>query len=186
MLGTPAAPILETARLRLRGWRSDDILQYSNLVGDPDTARFITRTGKPYTSAQAWAEVAFFVGHWQMLGYGMFVVEERGSGDFLGRVGALQPPGWPALEVAWALCRSSRGQGFATEAAEAAIEWAFQNLDTERIISVIHSENQASQSVAKRLGESRTSEQFSPFGEPCDVWEVIRIEWEGRRRAREL
>lgn len=177
MLGTPAAPVLETARLRLRGWRSDDILQYSNLVGDPDTARFITRTGKPYNSSQAWAEVAFFVGHWQMLGYGMFVVEERDSGDFLGRVGALQPPGWPALEVAWALAPSSRGKGFATEAARAAIAWLFRGLGIDRVISVIHPDNHPSQSVAMRLGEDRSNEQFSPFGEICDVWQVTRATW---------
>lgn len=177
MLGTPAAPIVETPRLRLRGWQPDDFLPYAALVRDPDTARFITRTGEPYSSSQAWAEVAFFIGHWQLLGYGMFVVEERESKKFLGRVGALHPPGWPALEVAWALDPSSRGNGFATEAAKAAIDWSFQALEIARVISVIHPENHASLRVATRVGEHRTDEQFSPFGEPCDVWQVTRQIW---------
>ena len=177
MLWTPAAPALETPRLKLRGWRPGDFEAYAQLLADPASARFITRTGEPYSRPQAWAELCFFAGHWQMLGYGMFVVEERLSGSFLGRVGALHPEGWPGYEIAWALTSTARGKGYATEAAKAAIAWSFESIGVDRIISVIHPHNEASQRVAERLAEQRTGERFSPFGEACDIWQLSRSDW---------
>lgn len=186
MRATPAAPTLETARLVLRGWQAGDFEPYSRLVSDPDAARFITRRGQPCTAPEAWAEIAFFIGHWQLLGYGMFVVEDRDTGSFLGRVGALQPPGWPGFEVAWALTPEARGCGYAAEAAEAVIEWS-ATFGITRIISIIHPENVSSQRLARRLGERRSGEQFAPFGEPCDIWEAFPpLQRDGRPVKRRL
>lgn len=178
MIATPDAPTIETARLRLRGWKSEDFEPYATMLADIETARFITRRGRPYSEAEAWAETAFLVGHWQLLKYGMFVVEERRSGAFVGRVGPIQPRGWPGLEVAWALSPNNRGRGYATEAAGAVVRWCFETLSAARIVSIIHRENLASQAVAKRLGERLTEQHFSPFKEPCDVWELERRDWE--------
>ena len=72
---------------------------------------------------------------------------------------------------------SARGKGYATEAAKAAIDWSFDTLALDRIISVIHPENEASRRVAERLGEQRTEEKFSPFGECCDIWQISRKDW---------
>jgi RimJ/RimL family protein N-acetyltransferase len=168
------APTLQTERLILRGWRAEDFEPYARLLADPETARFITRARRPATRAQAWAEMAFFAGHWQLRGFGMFVVEARGSGEFLGRAGPIRPEGWPSVEIGWALAPHARGQGYATEAAAAAIGWAFERLGVDRLISVIHPDNAASRRVAERLGERRTADSFAPFGEPCDIWEVKR------------
>jgi RimJ/RimL family protein N-acetyltransferase len=177
LLGTPAAPTLATPRLRLRGWRPDDFAPYAAMLADPGTARFITRKGQPYGEREAWAETAFLVGHWQLLGYGMFVVEERAGGAFLGRVGPLRPKGWPGFEIAWALAPAARGKGYALEAARAATAWAFERFAPDRIVSVIDPRNIASRRVAERLGERRTSERFAPFGIPCDIWEISREDW---------
>ncbi len=181
---TPAAPKLETRRLILRGWHEDDLDAYARMMADPDTARFITRGGRAYDERQSWSEAAFLIGHWQLLGYGMFVVEERATGDFVGRVGPLQPKGWPGFEIAWAIAPAARGRGYASEAAEAAIDWSFRSFELERVISIIHDLNVASRRVAEKLGETQTSEQFSPLGEPCQVWEIDRRTWQaGRGRA---
>lgn len=153
------------------------------MLADADTARFITREGRPYSERRSWAEFVFLTGHWQVLGYGMFVVEERETGRFIGRVGALQPMGWPGLEVAWAMVPSARGKGYATEAATAVVDWVFCRFDFDRIISVIDPRNTPSQRVAQRLGERRTTETFAPFAEPCDVWEISRSEWYEARGA---
>jgi RimJ/RimL family protein N-acetyltransferase len=186
--GTPAqsctecrAPSLETLRLVLRGWRPEDLEPYSKLLSDPATARFITRRGRPYGFAEAWAEIAFLIGHWHLRGFGMFVVEEKASGRFVGRVGALRPEGWPGLEIAWALMPDACGQGYATEAAGAAVEWAFRELPVDRVISVIHPANGRSRRVAERLGARRTDEQFAPFAEPCNVWEIKTVTSRGWR-----
>lgn len=176
-LGSPAAPTLKTPRLILRGWRPEDVAPYAAMLAHPETARFITRQGRPYSEAEVWREAALIIGHWQLLGHGLFVVEERATGAFLGRVGALEPPGYPDFEIAWSLTPAARGKGYATEAAGAAIDWAFATFPLERIISLIHPLNTASQRVAERLGERRTAEQFTPFQEPCDIWEMRREYW---------
>jgi RimJ/RimL family protein N-acetyltransferase len=175
--GTAAAPVIETPRLRLRGWRPQDLAPYAAMLADPETARFITRRGRPYCERESWNEVAWFIGHWQLLGFGMFVVEARVGDFFLGRVGALHPPGWPAVEIGWALTPAARGQGIAIEAARAVLDWTFERFDLARIVSLIDPRNAPSQSVALRLGERRTAERFAPFGEPCDIWELRREEW---------
>lgn len=172
-----ATPTLETPRLILRGWGPGDFAPYAAMLADPETARFITRKGRPLSEGEAWAEIAFFIGHWQLLGHGMFVVEARAGGAFLGRVGALHPPGWPGLEIAWALAPAARGQGYAGEAARAAIGWAFESFAPERIVSVIDPANAASRRLAERLGERRTAETFAPFGTSCEIWEVRRRDW---------
>ena len=181
MLGTPAAPTLETPRLILRGWRVEDLEPYAEMLADPGTARFITRWGEPYARAQVWSEMAFLIGHWQMLGHGLFVVEERATGAFLGRVGSLAPPTWPGFEIAWGLARHATGKGYAQEAARAAIDWAFETFALDRIVSIIHPDNLASQRVATRVGERRTDERFTPFEDRCDIWELRREDWQGQR-----
>jgi len=176
-LVTPAAPTLETDRLILRGWRPDDFEPHAALLADDETARFITAKGRALTEAEAWSETVWLVGHWQMLGYGIFVVEERSTGAFVGRVGPLHPPWWPAFEIAWSLAPGARGRGYAAEAARAAIGWSFDTLPLERIVSIIDPRNIASRNVALRVGERRTGESFTPFRDPCDIWEICRDDW---------
>jgi RimJ/RimL family protein N-acetyltransferase len=176
---TPDAPILETARLILRGWRSEDFAPYAAMLANPETARFITYKGEPLSEAQVWGEMAYFIGHWQLLGCGMFVVEERLTGAFLGRIGPLRPEGWPGFEIAWGLTAEARGKGYAVEAARAAIDWSFRTFPLDRIVSIIHPQNLASQRVAEKVGERRTEASFTPFREPCDIWELRREDWRG-------
>jgi RimJ/RimL family protein N-acetyltransferase len=181
-LGTPAAPTIQTERLILRGWQPEDLEPYAAMLADDETARFITGQGRGLSRLEAWHETVWLIGHWQLLGYGMFVVEERSTGAFMGRVGPLHPPSWPALEIAWSLAPAARGRGYATEAAAAAIGWTFEVLGPERIVSIIDPRNGASRAVAERVGERLTDERFTPFREPCEVWELRRDDWSARSR----
>jgi RimJ/RimL family protein N-acetyltransferase len=176
-LGAPAAPTLETERLVLRGWRPEDFGPYAVMLADDGTARFITRQGRALSEEEAWNETVWPIGHWQLLGYGMFVVEERSTGAFLGRVGPLRPPFWPGFEIACPVAPAARGKGYATEAARAAIDWSFATFPLDRIVSTIDPRNGAIQSVAERLGERRIGERFTSFRDPCDVWEMRREGW---------
>ena len=109
-------------------------------------------SGHPLNRAQSWAEVAVHIGHWQLRGYGQWALERKEDGASIGRAGLWNPPGWPGLEVGWKLARHAWGQGYATEAGRASIEWTWENLDAPELISIIHPGNAASIRVAERLG----------------------------------
>ncbi|MFN2530409.1 MAG: GNAT family N-acetyltransferase [Pyrinomonadaceae bacterium] len=143
---------LETERLFLRMFRDDDFPAYAEMSADEEVMRFLG--GKKLTPLEAWRHMAFLVGHWHLLGYGPWAVEEKSTGKFIGRVGLLNPPGWPGFEIGWTLARPSWGKGYAIEAAQKALTYAFKVLDKKHVISLIHPDNKASIRVAERLGEN--------------------------------
>src|SRR4051812_36719272 len=152
-------PTIETPRLILRQWRSEDIAPYTAMLSDPATARFITVDGKPVEDIlTGWRHTVVMAGHWAIHGAGMFAVEERHSGKFVGRVGPWFPPTWPEFEVGWGIAKEFRGQGYASEAAGAALDWAFASFELARVIHCIDRENAASQGVARRLGAGKERE----------------------------
>lgn len=142
---------LETARLRLRPFELADLDAYARLCADAETMRYIG-PGVPLSRADAWRSMAQLLGHWQLRGYGQWAVEEKASSAFLGRVGLHYPEGWPVLEVGWLIDRARWGDGLATEAGLAAMQFAFERLNLKRISSVIRPENRASIRVAEKLG----------------------------------
>lgn len=167
-------PVLETGRLRLRQWREADIAPNTAMLADPVSGRFITADNKPITDAfVGWRNAAIMAGHWALHGVGMFVVEEKQSGRFAGRVGPWSPTGWPGFEVGWGIARDFRGKGYAVEATRAAIDWVFSTFEIDRIIHCIDRENIASQAVARRLGASKEHE-IDLFGHLADVWATSR------------
>lgn len=123
------------------------------MYADPEVMRFL-EDGAPLDRAAAFRSMAVHLGHWLLRGYGQWVLEERATGAFVGRAGLWQPEGWPGLEVGWALDRGSWGLGYATEAGRAAIDYAFNVLQADEVISLIRPENTASIKVAERLGET--------------------------------
>ena len=106
---------LETERLKLRMWRESDLDDYAELTADPLVMRYLQPGKPPFTRADAWRSMAFFMGHWQMRGYGHWAVEEKASGRMIGRIGFLNPEGWPGFEIGWTLARQAWGKGYATE-----------------------------------------------------------------------
>ena len=91
----PAMHRLATARLDLRMFREDDLDAYADMCADEEVMRFIG-VGGAVGADVAWRQMALFVGEWSLHGYGMWAVEERASGRLIGRVGFLNPHGWPA------------------------------------------------------------------------------------------
>jgi RimJ/RimL family protein N-acetyltransferase len=163
-------PIVETERLILRPWRSADIAPNTAMLSDPDTARFITPDRKPVTDAlSGWRNAAIMAGHWALYGAGMFVVEEKSSRLFTGRVGPWFPPSWPGFEVGWGIAKEFRGKGYAVEAARAAIDWAFANFEIAQVIHSIDPMNLASQGVARRVGAVKDG-KAELFGHVVDLW----------------
>ena len=143
--------ILETPRLLLRMWRNDDFATYEKMCADPEIMKYLG--GRVFDRLEAWRHMAFLVGHWELRGYGHWAVEEKESGKFVGRLGFLNPEGWPGFELGWTLAREAWGKGYATEGARRALDYAFNDLDKDHVISLIHPENKNSIRVAERLGE---------------------------------
>jgi RimJ/RimL family protein N-acetyltransferase len=142
---------LETDRLIMRMWRTDDFEPYLELCSDLEVMRFLG--GKALDRYECWKHMGFMVGHWHLLGFGPWAVEEKATGSFVGRVGFLHPEGWPGFELGWTLSRKFWGRGYASEAARRALQYAFEELDKDHVISLIDPLNTNSIKVAERLGE---------------------------------
>jgi RimJ/RimL family protein N-acetyltransferase len=165
---------LETERLLLREWRESDFESYAEICADPDVMRYLN--GSPLTRLDAWRQMAFLIGHWHLRGYGHWAVEGKASGRLIGRLGFLNPEGWPAFEIGWTLGKASWGKGYATEGARAALDYAFTELDRDHVISLIHPANRASIAVAERLGESYEGET-ELMGIPVSIYGISRERW---------
>ena len=142
---------LETDRLYLRMFRESDLDAYAEMCADPEVMKYLGPG--PMNRSEAWRNMALVVGHWALRGFGLWAVEERSSGELVGRVGCWRPEGWPGMEIGWTLRRASWGQGFATEAAKAALRYAFNVLGQKHVISLIHPDNTPSIRVARRIGQ---------------------------------
>lgn len=141
---------VETSRLVLRPFSAADHPAYARITADGETMRFIGE-GKPNTEGSAWRTIMVFLGHWEMLGYGMWAVTLK-DGTLIGQAGFIDVHGWPGFELAYLLGREHWGKGYAFEAAQAAHRIAFEELKKERVISLIRPANAASIKLATRLG----------------------------------
>ena len=149
-------PVLETERLLLRMLEESDFEEYAAIHADPEVTRFTTRTHMD--RIDTWRHLAMIVGHWQLRGFGMWGVFERDSGRLAGRVGFYHPAGWPDFELGWTMGRASWGKGYAPEAARACVEYAFDVMGRDHLISLIDPENVASIRVAEKIGETLEGE----------------------------
>lgn len=147
-----SVPILHTRRLVLRGFAQDDFEPFADIVSDPEVVRYLDN-GAPLSREDCWRGMALFIGHWHLRGYGWWAVEDRRTGEFLGRIGLYNPEGWPGIEVGWLLRRDVWGAGLATEGATAAIKFAFDVVGAGHVISLIDPRNARSIRVAEKIGE---------------------------------
>ena len=146
-------PELTTERLLMRGWRDEDLGSWSRVCSDDEVMRRLGRDGA-LTAADAWRDMAMLAGHWALKGFGHWALEDRVTGELVGRAGLLRPPDWPDLEVGWTIERARWGEGLAGEAARAAVLWAEAELGARHVISLIKEDNLRSRRVAEKLGET--------------------------------
>ena len=170
-------PEIVTPRLRLRAWREGDVEGMAVIYSNPEVVRYL----RPLDLEGTRQQLLRFVDHWQEHGFGLWAVEERGSGRLIGRIGLAHHDDWTASahdsEVGWTLDRSTWGQGLATEGGSAALRFGFETQRMERIISIAHNENVASQRVMEKLGLRREGE--TDWRENPVAWYAIsRSEWE--------
>ncbi len=135
----------------LREWRDEDAEAFAAMSADPALTEFLLPPSPDW--------VARARRHWDEQGFGQFVVELPGECPFIGAIG-LDQLRWavafaPAVEVAWRLARPYWGQGYATEAARAALEDGFFRLGFAEIVAFTSVGNRRSRRVMERLGMSR-------------------------------
>lgn len=162
------APILTTARLRLRGHSRSDLDRLCDLMGS-DHARFM---GGPMPRKDAWRWLASEVAMWDLMGHGAWGIEAS-DGRFIGQVGLLKPPHFPEVEIGWTLLPEAEGKGYAFEAASAALAWAWDQ-GFETLVSYITPENTRSRALAGRLGATLDPDAPRPDGETPEETIVYR------------
>jgi len=150
-------PTIQTQRLRLRPHTASDLPASCKLWADPIVVRHTL--GKPATPEEVWSRLLRYRGSWSLLGYGYWAVEELATGAFVGEVGLsnlhrdITPPVGDIPEIGWSLLPEHHGKGYATEAAQAVLDWAATPpLPAPRISCIIHTDNAASLHVATKLG----------------------------------
>jgi len=172
---------LLTDRLRLRPVRGEDFEAWAAFCADPVAMHHL---GGVQPRPVAFRSLLAVVGAWHVQGFSFFSVFERASGRWVGRVGPWMPEGWPGTEVGYSLARSAWGQGYATEAAAACIDWAVDQLGWTDIVQTIAPDNLASQAVARRLGATLRGpcRLPAPYEDlPSQLWGQTREQWRKHR-----
>ncbi|MFQ3231374.1 GNAT family N-acetyltransferase [Reinekea sp.] len=170
-------PVLETQRLRLREFKATDKEAFAALNASPEFSRYFGN-GEPIGRLDSWKVMAMIAGHWQLYGFGFWLVEEIETKKLVGRIGIWHPDGWPGTEIGWGISPEFWGKGYAKEAALAAMKWGFENLAVDELISVIHPENKASKNLALAVGESYSHNE-DVFGKPSEIYKITRVDFMG-------
>ena len=154
-------PQLETQRLVLREHRLLDFPYLEKIWADPKVVEHIT--GEPSTSQQSWTRFLTYVGHWPVMGFGIWAVEEKSTASYIGHLGfanfqrGLEKIG-DKPEAGWVLSSHVHGKGYATEGMTAALKWAQDGLPSKEIACIINVGNVASIRVAEKCGFKRTGQ----------------------------
>ena len=144
--------MIETARLRMRSWRDDDVTPFQAICSDPDV---MATLGPPLDMDATATRIAWMRAHEAEHGHCFWAVERQSDARLIGWCGVIRGDMYPVadmVEIGWRLARDCWGLGFATEAARAAANWAFANLPDEEVRAITWRGNVRSRAVMERLG----------------------------------
>ena len=159
-------PVIETERLIMRAHRIED-LEEEKAFQISDRSKGI---GGPYPPERAWSALCGYLGHWVLRGYGMWALEEKATGEYVGRVGCYYPDLWLDREIGWSVTAAGEGRGIAFEAARAARDYAYASFGWTTAISVIAPDNERSISLARRMGCTQEPDWEHPSYGPLTIW----------------
>jgi RimJ/RimL family protein N-acetyltransferase len=149
---TEPAAILQTDRLRLREFTADDAAFILQLINDPDWHRNIADAGvRDLEAARAWIG-SRLVEPYRRLGYGLWALQSRDTGELLGMCGFVRRDSLPEVDLGYALMPASRGKGYALEAARACLRHGREVLGFRRVLAITSMGNTSSQKVLLAAG----------------------------------
>lgn len=172
---------LESARLLMRQWRDEDLPAFAAMCADPQVMRYFPA---PLSRLESAALIGRVRGHFAELGFGLWALERKDSGQFIGFTGlgvvSFDAPFTPAVEISWRLAREHWGFGYASEAAWTVMGCGFEQLGLDQIVSFAAVSNQPSQKVMQAIGmQSDPAENFEhpklPVGHPLRPHVLYRI-----------
>lgn len=154
---------VRTARLVLRRWRPDDLAAFRLMNADSEVMALMP---SPLDARQSDAQAWRLMEDIDTRGWGLWAVEAPGVAPFIGYVGLNEPAqvmpfqhkGEPRVELAWRLARRHWGMGYASEAAEAALDFAFSTLELDQVVAYTVPHNLRSRAVMERIGMTRDAE----------------------------
>jgi RimJ/RimL family protein N-acetyltransferase len=179
---------LTTGRLLLRHWRDDDRAPFAAMNADP---RVMEHFLAPLSRLESDALIDEFEARFDPRGFGLWALERRDDGTFIGFTGLAAVP-WeahftPAIEVGWRLAPEAWGHGYATEAAREAVRFGFEDAELDEIVSFTVPANVRSRAVMERLGMTHDpADDFDhprlPVGHPLRRHVLYRIDRESWTR----
>ena len=168
-----------TERLRLRRLALDDVDALHRVLGDAEAMVWYPA---PFTRDQTVEWIQRWIASYEELGHGLWAMELRETGELIGDVGLARQlvDGEHLVEAGWHTRRDMWGQGYATEGGRASVQWGFDHLGLDRVISLIRPENVASRRVAEKLGLKpwRETMRGPGAGWPHTVYSSTRDEWQ--------
>jgi len=152
---------LETKRLKLRQWKDQDYLPFAKLNADPNVMEFFPSVLTNIESDELANEMKTLIAE---KGWGFWAVEEKSTGLFVGTLGLHEPkdllPFTPCVEIGWRFLHEYWGKGYATEAGEEVLKFAFNVLELDEVVSFTTVKNKRSYVLMERLGMKNSNENF--------------------------
>ena len=155
---------IETPRLYLREWKESDLEPYAALNADKEVMEFFPSM---LTAEESHAQIGRITEHLEKYGFTLFAAERKDNGHFIGFTGLahakFESEFTPCIEIGWRLSKANWGQGFATEAALACLEFGFDQLDLKEVYSFTSVHNKRSEHVMKKIGMYKAGEFDHPL-----------------------
>lgn len=155
---------IETGRLILRAWKKEDLPLFIRMNQDPEVMEYFLKALSDQESREFYGRIRK---EWEERGYGLYAMQLKGTGGFIGYVGlhhtTFKTAFSPCVEIGWRLCREAWGKGYATEGAKACLEAAFRRFHLTELYSFTSLLNKRSERVMQKIGMQKIGEFDHPL-----------------------
>lgn len=159
-------PTLETERLRLVAPDENCISGYLAFYTNEEESRFY---GGPLSEDAVWTRLKADLGAWYLMGFGVWAIYEKDSGQFIGTCGFWKSGDWPR-ELTWWLLNDARRKGYATEASRRVIEYAYHGWHWDKVETYCNDLNVPARVLIEKLGGSVSRREIFPDGKERDIF----------------